>query len=137
MPITDAEANQVTWGATQLRSGTEYRNAGRLIRQASPQELGDVRPRTDLYAAVRLQIGTWDQIAKWASNLTHPQKAEFFKTQPAKYMWEHLKPAVTKIRRDELGPNYARDFEILADESVGDDGKFKSAGEQAIVTMFC
>jgi len=36
-----------------------------------------------------------------------------------------------------LGPGYARDFEILADESVGDDGKFKSAGEQAIVTMFC
>jgi len=137
MPITDAEANQITWHATQLRSGTEYRGAGRLIRPASPQQLGNVQPGTDLYAAVRLQIGTWDQIAKMASNLTHPQKAEFFKTQPAKYMWEQLKPAVTKIRQELGQVAYAKDFEILADESVGSDGKFKSAAEQAIVTMFC
>jgi hypothetical protein len=137
MPTTDEEAHRISWRATQLRSGTEYRHAGRLVRGATVDQLRNVRPQTELYAAARLQIGTWDQIAKSAKNLTDPQKREFFKAQPAAHMWQRLEPAVTRIRRDELGADYAKDFEDLAADSLGPDRAFATADAQAICALFC
>ena len=83
---TDEEARQISFRATQLRSGEEYRHAGRLIRLMDPKELGHVTPKNDVYGAARLQIGTWDHIARSAQALSPDQLKEFFTGQPVGHM---------------------------------------------------
>jgi hypothetical protein len=141
---TDEEARQIFFRATQLRSGEEYRRAGRLIRLMDPQELGHVTPKNDVYGAARLQIGTWDQIARSAQALSSDQLKEFFRGQPVGHMWRRLQYAAAKIRNDILkDPNYGLAFQDLnrryAEWLNSPDGSRFNTGDDpgGGVAMFC
>jgi hypothetical protein len=116
MPISDEEARQISREAYRLRSGGEYRSAGRILRLRSAAELSSVQRRTDVYAAARFQIGTWDHIARCAKDFSQHQLDEFFRSQPVGFMWSHLQPALAQIRTESGMANYAKDFENLANK---------------------
>jgi hypothetical protein len=142
MPVTDQEARLISFEATQLRSGGEYRNAGRILRLLTPADLAAVQRKSNVYAGVRLQIGTWDYIGRSVKDFNAKQLSEFFKGQPVAHMWRRLSPAVEKIRGD-LGPNYAKDFQDLfgkyTDWLKTPDGHQYSTGDDpgGGVAMFC
>jgi hypothetical protein len=142
MAITDEEARRISVQVTQLRSGSEYRGAGRIIRPLPAAQLAAVQPKNEVYSGVRLQIGTWDQIARFVKDFSPQQLNEFFKGQPVAHMWRRLEPAVKKIRAD-LHGNYAKDFEDLANKykewSTSPDGQRYSTGDDpgGGVAMFC
>jgi hypothetical protein len=142
MPVTDQEARLISFQATQLRSGSEYRQAGRILRLLTAADLAALQPKSDVYGGARLQIGTWDNIARSVKEFSRQQLAEFFRSQPVAHMWRRLEPAVRKIRA-ELGANYAKDFEDLCGKyrewSATPEGQQYSTGDDpgGGVAMFC
>jgi hypothetical protein len=140
---TDEEARQISFRATQLRSGEEYRRAGRLIRLMDPRELAHVTTKNDVYGAARLQIGTWDQISLSARALSAEQRKEFFNGQPVGHMWRRLQYGVVRIRTEILkDSNYGSAFEQLHgqyDEWLKTDGRRFNTGDDpgGCVAMFC
>jgi hypothetical protein len=139
--MNDQDVLNVTMQVTQLRSNFEYRDAGRILRPMTRESMSAVKKRSPEYSALRLQIGTWDRIAHFVKDFSDPQRSAFFKTHPVKLMWDHLSPGITTIRR-ELGDNYAKEFEDLANSyqvwvATSDGQQFRTADALGVHAMFC
>jgi hypothetical protein len=117
IPMNDYEALQVTAQVVQFRSGPEYRRACQSARHRTSADLANAAENSEDYAAIRLVISTWDQIAILTKGFSATQKHDFFKTQPITLVWNALQPAVSVIRDAKgLGPTFAKDFQDLYDE---------------------
>jgi hypothetical protein len=143
MAIPDNEVREIIRHAAQIRSSSDYRNATRTIRTATIIDLSNVQRGTDLYFAIRLQIGVWEHLSIAATKLSVGQTHELFKSLPIALMWTRLQPAVIKIRTEpDIGPNYAKHFQELAETGYTDwvrteEGqRFTTENPQAIFAMF-
>jgi hypothetical protein len=137
--MTEQDALHISMHIDSLRSGTEYRSAYLLIRRRRP-DVARLDKESDEYAAIRLLIGTWEQIAIFAQNFNEKQRKKWFRCQPVSLMWEFLKDAVEVIRNS-TGENYAANFEALHRQyqdwiGTADGKNYRTAEMQAICGRF-
>jgi hypothetical protein len=137
--MTEQEVLEVSMHIDSVRSGTEYRKAYLLIRRSRPN-ISKLDKESDEYAAIRLLIGTWEQIAIFVQNFNQKQLTRWFRCQPVSLMWEFLEIAVQEIRKG-VGEQYAQNFEALHQKYQAwiksPDGKdYRTAEMQAICGKF-
>jgi hypothetical protein len=137
--MTQQEVLQISIHIDALRSGTEYRKAYLLLRRRGPA-IATLDKESDEYAAMRLLIGSWEQIAIFVQTFTASQRNKWFRCQPVSLMWEFLKTEIEEIRKS-AGKKYAENFEILHDQHQAwiktPDGKdYRTAAQQAICGKF-
>jgi hypothetical protein len=139
--MAESDVLNVMMHATQLRSNSHYREASEMLRKSGAEKMASADKHSNEYHAVRLLIGTWDQIAMLAAGFTAAQKKKFFQSQPVGLMWQTLEPAVKAIR-SHVGSGYAAAFEALAKQyhqgagKAGAKASLTSGHPQSILAMF-
>src|SRR5215469_3994310 len=96
--MAESDVLNVMMHATQLRSNSHYRHAFQLLHKSSAEKMASADKHSDDYHAIRLLIGTWDQIAMLTTGFNAAQKKRFFQSQPVALMWQSLEPAIKAIR---------------------------------------
>jgi hypothetical protein len=138
--MNDNEVLPVILTITQLRSNPEYQQAGRLVRRLSPEDVGNAASKSDVHAALRLLIGTWERIATLAKGFDVAQRNTFFKSHPVSLMWLSLEPAIN-ANRTRLHPGFASEFQNLHNQyqqwiKTPDGQQFSSSQQQATTALF-
>jgi hypothetical protein len=143
--MTKHEMLDVIMHVAQLRSGTEYQRAFRLVRRSGKSaddmaKLARADKNSDEYAALRLLIGTWEGIAISFKNFSKAQLHGAFRCHPVSLLWNLLEPAIAEIRKD-LGGGFAKEFEGLhrlydSWTKAADGKEFRTAQQQAICARF-
>jgi hypothetical protein len=139
MQMTEQDVLHVSTHIDKLRSGSEYRKAYLLIRRSRP-DITKLDKESEEFAAIRLLVGTWDQIAIFVQGFSEKQRHKLFRCQPVSLMWEFLKTAIQEIRKS-VGEKYAQNFETLFKQHQAwiksADGKdYRTAEQQAICGRF-
>jgi hypothetical protein len=128
MPGNDHETLQVLIEVHELRLKPQYQAGIALLMSGSesPTEKANQMARSKTpqdYAAVRIMIGTWENIATHVQGFGPEQKQQLFKCNPILLMWKILEKAVGTIRQEgadpfihKSTPNFAERFERLAAE---------------------
>lgn len=137
--MTEQEVLQVSMHIDMLRSGSEYRKAYLLIRRRRP-DITRLDKESEEFAAIRLLVGTWDQIAVFVQGFSEQQRHKLFRCQPVSLMWEFLRAAILEIRKS-VGERYAYNFEGLHEQHQewirSPDGEdYRTAEKQAICGRF-
>jgi hypothetical protein len=137
--MTQQEVLQISIHIDALRSGTEYRKAYLLLRRRG-SAITKLDKESDEYAAIRLLIGTWEQIAIFTQTFNEKQRHKWFRCQPVSLMWEFLKTGIEEIRKS-AGKKYAENFERLHDQhqawiKTPDGTDYRTAEQQAICGKF-
>src|SRR5947209_1778852 len=112
--MTEQDVLQVTMHIDMLRSGSEYRKAYLLIRRSRP-DITKLDKESDEFAAIRLLVSTWEQIAIFVQGFSEKQRHKLFRCHPVSLMWEFLKTAILEIRKS-VGDKYAQNFETLYEQ---------------------
>jgi hypothetical protein len=138
--MTESEFLQLTLQLAQLRAGTEYQKAFRLVRRNRPEQMARADKNSEEYAAIRLLIGTWEGIAIIGNGFSAAQRKRFFRCHPVLLLWRLLEPAA-KVIRSETDKRFAKEFEDLAMSyrvwTESKDGQeFRTAEQQAICARF-
>jgi hypothetical protein len=132
---------------SQLRSGTEYRNACRLLRRnyktrEDMTRLAKGDRSSEEFEALRFLIGTWERIAIIFFSLNKTQRQQVFPCNPVSLIWIFLNPAIVEMRKSRGFDNFASKFEALHQEyqawiktKAGHD--YRTAEQQAICALFC
>jgi hypothetical protein len=110
--MNDFQFLQVTMQVSELTSSTEYRQAMLLSRRRGPENLANADKNSEEYAAVRLLIGTWNEIATFCGGFSAKQRSQFFRSHPVSLAWQYLEPATLIIRQD-IDEVFAMEFESL------------------------
>jgi hypothetical protein len=101
-----------------MRSTQPYHDAEvlrRLMGGSAPMALSP--PGSEAHAAVRLLIGTWENIANRV-RAGGPLTTQFYKDNPVGHMWYALWPGIKILRgkgfkNKNVGAFYAREFQQL------------------------
>jgi hypothetical protein len=106
------DANAALANILTLRRDSGYQAAELLRQQQGAEWMAEQPQDTQAYGAVRLLIGTWESIAMQVLAGCPPADGPFFDANPVGYMWDGLKDGI-KVIRDDLGQQYASNFESL------------------------
>jgi hypothetical protein len=137
--MTEQDVLHVTTHIDRLRSGSQYRNAYLLLRRNKP-DIGKLKKESDEFAAIRLLVGTWEQIGIYVQTFDEAQRHRWFRCQPVSLMWQFLDEPIQEIRKS-VGPKYAQNFEELFKQhqkwTQSEDGRdYRTAEQQAICARF-